>query len=173
MRIALGVIVLTAAVAVSGCSGKGLRELRPPKDGPDDFLVIPSKPLSEPASYAALPPPTPGGSNITDQNPKADAVAALGGKPSAVAASGSAVPSGDAALVTAASRYGVPQDIRASLAAEDAEFRRKEARTANIKLFPVDRYADAYRKQTLDPFAVSAWWRSRGVATPSAPPEEQ
>ena len=173
MRIALGVIVLSAAVAVSGCSKKGLRELQSPLNGPDEFLVMPAKELTQPENYASLPAPTPGGSNITDQNPLGDAVTALGGKPSALAASGRAVPSGDVALVTAASRYGVSQDIRATLAAEDAEFRRKEARTANIKLFPVDRYADAYRKQALDPYDISALWRKRGVATPTSPPEQR
>ena len=173
MRIALGVIVLTAAVAVSGCSNKGLRELRTPKTGPDDFLVLPTKPLSAPDSYAALPAPTPGGANLTDPNPKADAVAALGGKPSALTASGQAVPSGDAALVSAASRYGVPQDIRTTVSAEDAEFLRKKSRSLNIRIFPSDRYADAYEDEVIDPQEVNKWWRRRGVATPAAPPGQQ
>ncbi len=173
MRIALGVIVLSAAAALSGCGKQGLRELQSPANGPDDFLVLPSKRLDAPASYAALPVPTPGGTNLTDATPKADAVAALGGKASAVTASGSAVPSADTALLASAGRYGVQQDIRSTLAAEDADIRRREARTANIKIFPEDRYADAYRKQTLNPFETSAWWRNRGVPTPAAPPEER
>lgn len=173
MRIALGVIVLSAAVALSGCGKKGLRELQSPPNGPDDFLVLPSKPLSAPASYAALPAPTPGGTNLTDATPKADAVAALGGRAPAAAASGSAVPNADAALVASAGRYGVQQDIRATLATEDAALRRREARTASIKIFPEDRYAGAYRKQTLDPFETSLWWRRRGVPTPSSPPEQR
>jgi hypothetical protein len=171
MRIALGVIVLSAAVAVSGCSKKGLREFQTHGTGPDEFLVLPSKPLSAPASYAALPAPTPGGTNLTDQNPAADAVAALGGRPSALTAS--QAPASDTALLTRATRYGVDPEIRGTLYAEDEAFRKRAAITANIKLFPVDRYAEVYEKQAIDPFDVSAAWRRRGVPTPSSPPEQR
>ena len=76
----------------------------------------------------------------------------------------------DGALVTAASRYGVEPDVRATLAAQDAAFRKRENRTARIKLFPVDRYSEAYKREALDPFAVSEAYRANGIATPSSPP---
>lgn len=171
MRIPFGVIVLAGALAVSGCGQKGLRYIQKPGAGPDEFLVLPSKPLSTPQNYSSLPAPTPGGSNRTDANPQADAVAALGGKPSALAAT-NGVPAGDAALVTASSRYGVEPGVRATVSEEDADFRHRNRMTGRIKLFPVDRYEQLYRKQTLDPHATNDQFRRAGVATPSAPPAD-
>ncbi|MCB1365637.1 MAG: DUF3035 domain-containing protein [Rhodobacteraceae bacterium] len=167
MRIPLSVIVL-ALVAVAGCSNKGLRDLRAPGTGPDEFMILPAKPLTQPADYAVLPPPTPGGSNITDQHPDADAVAALGGRPEALNATG--IPASDGALVTAASRNGVEPGVRASLASQDAEFRKRQSRMTRFRLFPVDRYSQAYRKQALDPFRQTQEFRNRGFGTPTSPP---
>ena len=141
MRLTFGVMVLIAATGLSACAKKGLRELDARRNSPDEFLVLPSNPLEAPASYASLPEPTPGGANLTDRNPSAEAVAALGGR---VAPAGG-VPSGDAALVAAASRHGVTQDIRPELAEADAKLRKRNAFLANIKLFRVDRYAEVYR----------------------------
>ncbi|NRB21009.1 MAG: DUF3035 domain-containing protein [Rhodobacteraceae bacterium] len=169
MRIPLGVIFLTTAVALAGCSSTGLRELQQPTTGPDEFLVMPAEPLTAPEDYTALPAPTPGGANLTDQNPQAEAIVALGGNPAALNAGG-AVPSSDGALVTASSRYGVEPDVRASLAAEDAAFRKREHRTAQFKLFSVDRYEEAYKKEAINPFEVSQRFRDSGYITPSAPP---
>ena len=169
MRIPLGVIFLTTAVAVSGCGSKGLRELQQPTTGPDEFLVMPADPLTPPESYTSLPTPTPGGTNLTDQNPQAEAIAALGGNPAALNAGGTA-PSSDGALITASSRYGVDPDVRATLAAEDAAFRKREHRTAQFKLFAVDRYEEAYKKEAINPFEVSQLFRNSGYNTPSAPP---
>ncbi|KIC21039.1 DUF3035 domain-containing protein [Leisingera sp. ANG-Vp] len=171
MRIPFGVIVLAGALAVAGCAQKGLRLIEKPGTGPDEFLVLPSKPLSAPEDYSSLPAPTPGGSNITDPTPQAEAVAALGGNPSALVP-GAGVPSGDAALVTASSRYGVEQGVRETVAEEDAAFRHRNRRVGRIKLFPVDRYEQLYEKQTLDPHAANEQFRRAGVATPSAPPED-
>ncbi|MDE4173871.1 DUF3035 domain-containing protein [Phaeobacter sp. PT47_59] len=169
MRIPLSMIVLVGAVAVAGCSQKGLRDIRKTGTGPDEFLVLPSKPLSEPGDYSSLPTPTPGGTNITDVTPQADAVAALGGKASALVP-GQGVPSADLALVSASSRYGVSPGVRQELAEEDAKFLKRKRITGRIRLFPVDRYEQIYAKQTLDPFDVNDQFRRAGVATPSAPP---
>lgn len=172
MRIPFGVMVLAGALAVSGCAQKGLRVLQKPGTGPDEFLVLPTKPLSTPDNFSSLPAPTPGGSNLTDANPHADAVAALGGKPGALVP-GSGVPSGDAALVTASSRYGVEPGVRGTLAEEDAKFRHRNRHLGRIKIVPVDRYEQLYRKQSIDPFAVSEQFRRAGAATPSSPPEDE
>jgi hypothetical protein len=81
------------------------------------------------------------------------------------------IPAGDSALVTAASRHGVEPGVRESLAAADAKFRKRQRRTGRIKLFPVDRYEQAYRKQALEPFAVTEEFRRSGFGTPTSPPE--
>ena len=169
MRIPMGLIILTTTVALAGCGSKGLRELQQPGAGPDEFLVMPAKPLTPPENYTSLPTPTPGGANLTDQNPQADAVAALGGNPTALNV-GAEIPNSDGALVTASSRYGVDPTVRATLAAEDAAFRKRENRTARFKLFNVDRYEEAYKKQAINPFQINNIFRNAGAGTPSAPP---
>lgn len=169
MRAPLSMTILVAALTVAGCSNQGLRNLRAPGPGPDEFMILPAKPLTAPSDYAFLPAPTPGGSNLTDQNPNADAVAALGGRPAALEP-GAGIPASEGALVTAASRHGVPSNIRTELATEDAKFRKRQARMTRIRLFPVDRYQQAYRKQSLDPFAQTQLFRNRNAATPTSPP---
>ncbi|WP_109465547.1 DUF3035 domain-containing protein [Albibacillus kandeliae] len=168
MRTKLGIMVLTLAVAVSGCAQKGLMDLRQPGDGPDEFMILPTKPLTIPGDTRSLPAPTPGGSNLVDKNPKADAIAALGGRPD----TSTSVPSSDSALVTQASRYGVSGGIRQDLAQQDADYLQKQGRWTRLRLFPVDRYAQIYKRQTLDPFEESKRLRRMGVQTPSSPPEK-
>ena len=166
-------ILMMAVLAVSACSGQdrdiGLRDLRSFSGGPDEFMVLPGKDLQQPADYASLPTPTPGGSNLTDQNPLADGVEALGGRGSALAMT-DGIPSSDAALVSHVSRNGVSGDIRQVLAAEDEEFRRFSSRFTKLKLVKVDRYARAYRKFTLNPSVEAKKWRQFGVLTPTSPP---
>lgn len=167
---AWGGIILIVAVALSGCSKHGLIRLRPEGKSPDEFMIAPVKPLTQPADYAQLPEPTPGGGNLVDVDPEAELVTVLGGNPSALVVQG--VPASDSALVNHASRYGVAGNIRQTLSAEDAEFRRKQSRSlANIKLFPVDRYSQAYKTQALDAQSVVRQMRRRGIQTPSSPPE--
>jgi len=168
MRIATAPIILGSVLLLAACGDKPLHNLDARRNSPDEFLVLPSKPLEAPENYAALPEPTPGGSNRTDRNPQAEAVLALGGRPSS-----SGIPAGDGALVSAASRYGVQGDIRETLAAEDEKQRKRAKIFANIKLFPVDRYAETYERQALDPQDVSTAYRRAGVPTPSAPPEDE
>ena len=169
MRKATGIVILVLAAGIAGCSNKGLMDLRSSTNGPDEFLVLPNKPLEQPREYSSLPQPTPGGGNLIDPNPKADAVAALGGRPSWLDAQG--IPASDSALVTQVSRNGVPRDIRATLAAADAKFRKRQARGTRIRLFPVDRYRQAYRRSALKPFDVTEQFRRSGFQTPTSPPE--
>ena len=75
----LGVIILVLATGLAGCSSKGLRNLRSTGEGPDEFKILPTKPLTMPENYAQLPPPVPGGSNLVDRDPKGEAVAAIVG----------------------------------------------------------------------------------------------
>ena len=160
-------LIILSALMLSACGEPSLRELRNPGEGPDEFIVSPPLPLQEPENYSSLPQPTPGGANITDPRPLDDVATSLGGQRTS---SSAAVPGADAGLVSYASRKGVSPDIRSQLATEDAAFRKRQARFANIKLFPVDRYADAYRRQAINPEAVARAYRRAGVVTPAAPP---
>lgn len=175
MRLPHGMI-LVAILALSACSRPdgdlNLRNLRSLGSGPDEFAVLPSKPLEMPAQLASLPEPTPGGVNLTDQNPLADGVAALGGRPAALVPQG--VAASDAALVQHAARNGTSGDIRMTLAAEDAEFQRRRSRFTQFRIFPdVDRYHEVYSGEMTDPYEELRRFRRMGVATPSAPPPER
>lgn len=164
------VIAVAAMVTLAACGGKGDPQLMNLRSGqePDEFAIVPPKPLEMPESLSELPDPTPGGFNRTDQNPEADAAVALGGKPSAAGG----IPSGDAALYAHAARFGVDGGIRATLASEDLEWRRDKNGRVLERLFNVNVYYKAYRKQRLDQQAELARWRALGVRTSSAPPRK-
>lgn len=164
------VIAVAAMVTLAACGGRGdpqLMNLRTGQ-GPDEFAIVPPKALEMPENLADLPEPTPGGSNRTDQNPEADAAVALGGKPSAAGG----IPSSDAALYAHAARFGVDGGIRATLASEDLDWRRDNNGRILERLFNVNVYYKAYRKQRLDQQAELARWRALGARTPSAPPRK-
>lgn len=160
---------LTAAVLLAGCSTGGqLRNIGGDTEGPDEFAILPTKPLSMPSDLNQLPAPTPGGSNITDPTPVADAVATLGGNPARLAQRG--VGSGDGGLIAYAGRGGVTPGIRQVTATEDAEFRGRRGRRLLENLARTDVYGRAYRGQTLDPWPVFERYRRAGAQVPSAPP---
>jgi len=165
----LGIIMLISAVGVAGCSGKGLRYLPAPAAGPDEFLILPVKPLTAPQDYSVLPAPSPGSSNLVDQNPIGDAAVAMGGRAEATVPGG--IAAADSALVTASSRYGVEPDVRETLAKADVKFRKRQSRMTRVRLLPVDRYEQAYRRQTLEPFPENERYRRAGAGTPTAPPK--
>jgi hypothetical protein len=173
MRMArAGLLLVGGALLVLSACGNADREprlmnLRSSTDGPDEFAILPPKQLELPADLAALPEPTPGGANLTDQNPRADAIAALGGTAQASAG----VPAADAGLVNYTARSGRSPDIRAALAAEDLRYRQRNGGRPLEKLFRVNTYFRAYFRYWLDPYAELAKWRAAGAATPSAPPK--
>ncbi len=173
MQSALVKMAVTAilAVTLSACSQKEprLMNLRSDGTGPDEFSVLPTKPLEQPRDYAALPPPTPGGTNRTDPTPIADVAQALGG--SRAAATNSPLRAGEASLVTAVSRYGVAADIRTTLAAEDLEWRRKHNARLLERLFKVSVYLRAYEKMSLDQYLELERLRALGIWTPAVPPD--
>lgn len=159
--ITLGLVVLT----IAGCAPREPNLVNlPPKEGPDEFAILPTKPLQAPPDFAALPAPTPGGTNLVDPTPRADAVAALGGGREARS-------TGDAALVAHATRFGVAPDIRPALAAEDLEFRRANDGRVLERVFNVNVYFDAYEPLELDQHQELERFRAAGVPTPAAPPE--
>ena len=160
------VLALILATAC-GNTDRPLRDLRSAGGGPDEFAVIPADPLQIPETRA-LPTPTPGGTNLADPTPNADAINALGGSAAAQFAGG--IPAGDAALVTQASRYGVEPDIRAELAAADAAKLNRARRSNLFNPLGRDRYFPAYSRQALDAFAELERLRAAGVAVPTPPP---
>ncbi|MEQ5869934.1 DUF3035 domain-containing protein [Sagittula sp. NFXS13] len=176
MRIAhLTFGMILGAVALAGCSQsrdgvRPLHDLRSNSGEPNEFAIVPNKPLTIPETMAALPTPTPGGGNRTDQTPQADAVAALGGNPARLQA-GDGVGAGDAALVQQATRFGNDPAIRQKLASEDAELRQRKGRLS-WSIVPRDNYGNAYSREALDPYAWLNRYRQAGARTPAAPPVE-
>lgn len=163
------ILCMTLVLTLTACAGgnRGLRDLRSSGGGPDEFRVQPMNPLVMPTDVANLPTPTPGGGNLSDPAPNAEAVAALGGNPNALIATG--IPTRDGALISAASRNGVDPGIRQTLATEDAAFRNRQSRFGFFR--GRNRYFQAYARQALDAYAELQRFRNAGVATPSAPPQ--
>jgi hypothetical protein len=174
MRAKAGVTAI-AVVAMLGLAACGNRD-KPPElmnikatEGPDEFGIVPPKPLEMPESLVELPEPTPGGQNRTDPRPEDDAAIALGGKPQPVAGG---IPSSDAALYAHAGRFGTEAGIRQTLASEDLEWRRDNNGRILERLFNVNVYFKAYRKFWLDQHAELERWRAAGARTPAAPPRK-
>lgn len=168
MRAALA-LAGAAFLGLSACGGSGdpnLIRLRATGNGPDEFSVVPQRPLEMPPSLNELPPPTPGGVNRTEPNPQAQAIVALGGNPNA----GSA---GDRALLTATSRYGTEAAVRTDLAVEDQTFRENNRGRLLNRAFNNTTYYQAYSNETLSPQAEAERWRQQGLRTPVAPPAGQ
>lgn len=167
------ILILVLAMAVSACGGRDrditLSRIKNTGNGPEEFNIVPGKPLQAPDSYRALPAPTPGGTNITDPTPRGDSVAALGGNPAALANTG--IGQADGGLVNYANRFGVVPGIRQTLAREDVEIRRKRGRVNILNIGRNDDYNLAYRRQWLDSNAEATRLRRIGVPTPSYPPE--
>jgi hypothetical protein len=174
MQMVRGTIAF-ALIAVLGLSACGNRNKTPllmnvhsNTSGPDEFTILPGKPLESPGNYAELPQPTPGGSNLTDPTPEADAVAALGGRAGMLQRDGKAGP--DGAIMSHAGRYGISAGIRESLAAEDVEYRRRHDGRLLERLFNVNVYYKAYAPMSLNQYRELVRFRRAGVRTPSVPP---
>ncbi len=162
-------VAMAAMLALAACGSDkvpSLMNLRSSTNGPDEFSILPPKALELPEDLTALPEPTLGGSNLTDPTPIADAIVALGGNPRAAGG----IPAADSALVNHGSRYGVTAGIRETLAAEDLEYRRKNNGRVLERIFNLNVYFRAYKKQSLDQHAELLRWRRAGLRTPSAPP---
>ena len=69
-----------------------------------------------------------------------------------------------------ATRFGVDPSIRDDLAKADLDFRRRNNGRVLERVFNVNVYYKAYRKQSLDQYAELERLRRAGVRTVSAPP---
>lgn len=163
--------VLAGCVVLAACSGGDPELMNIRTETPDEFSVLPTKPLEAPEDYATLPEPTPGGTNLADPTPRADAVAALGGNPDRLTRG--TINAGEQGLLAQATRYGVPADIRETLAAEDLAWRREHNGRLLERMFNVNVYYSSYKPMSLDQHLELERLRRLGVWTPSAPPDPQ
>lgn len=168
-RLILAVVGLAALTACDSSDEPELMNIR--TDTPDEFSILPTKPLEAPESYAALPTPTPGEGNLVDPNPRGDAVAALGGNPARLERGN--INPGEQTLIAYTTRYGVPGDIRAVLAAEDLEWRKSNNGRLLERLFNVNVYYSSYKPMSLDQHMELERLRAKGVWTPTAPPDPE
>ena len=162
--ILLGLVFLTAA----GCSRREnpeLLQLKSTGDGPDEFSIVPNKPLETPENFAYLPPPTAQGTSRAEPQPQKDVFVALGG--SGAVTTTRASESGVLAYTT---RFGRSANIRAELAASDLDYRRRNDALFLERVFNVSKYFDAYSSQSLDQDRELERFRAAGVPTPGAPP---
>ena len=157
--------MLTAVLLISACGGSegGLIRFSPGSDGPDEFSVLPTRPLEMPKDMKALPVPAPGSANLVDPRPLDDAVIALGGRPGAGAT--------DPALLAASGRYGVDPSVRQTLASEDEAFRRSQSPRLLERLFNRSAYDRVYGDQSTSSYQELERWRASQARTPSAPPQ--
>ena len=166
-RVILALCLCFGLAACGGDAEPNLLNIKQPRsEGPDEFAVLPSKPIEIPQDLAALPQPTPGGTNRTDPTPEADLAIALGGNPAVLSRSDA-----DGALRTHVGRFGVDPQIRAELAAADLEFRRKNDGRLLERFFNVNVYFQAYEPFELDQYRELERLRRAGVRTSGVPPE--
>jgi len=163
-------LALALMLGLSACAGSGGRQSLPSanKSGPDEFQVLPGKPLQTPANYTDLPEPTPGAGNLADATPRADAVAALGGNPARLQRSG--IPAADSALLAFTGRFGVVAGIRDLLRGANKGAGRGRGGFSFFGLFSNSRLFSAFSGQALDQYKELERLRAAGIDTPSAPP---
>ncbi len=163
-------LILGTVLLLSACANREPRLLNigASNSGPDEFAVLPGKPLTLPNNLTNLPTPTPGGANITDQTPNANAILALGGNPAGLTRAG--VPASDGALLNHVQRFGVSPDVRRELSQADLALRRRQGALFFMRWLSKNRYFAAYRGQSLDQNRELNRLRAAGVKTPSAPP---
>lgn len=149
-------VLVIAALALGACDNGNPDRL---SRGPDEFAIVPVKPLEMPVT-ADLP--TPGGANRADLTPLADGVAALGGRQTSPDGQ---FPAADGALVTYAARAGLSSDIRSVLAEEDAIFVKRRRRLLGPEL--------PYEEMRLDPYELIDLYRARGYRVPTPPPLDE
>lgn len=156
--------LLVAATALAGCQNRGAAGLlRSAGVGstPDEFMVLPTKPLEMPENMAALPPPIPGAPNRVDHQPQQEAVAGLTGRSALATTNGTAL----------VARAGpVDPNVRTELAAEDVQWRATHHGLFFERMFTRDKAAVVYKPMVLDAPAELERLRRMGVEVPPPPP---
>jgi hypothetical protein len=158
----LGIFVTLFFIAACSSDDARLRDLYDVGTGPEEFAVLPSKPLIIPSNLRELPVPDETVENLADPTPKRDLIEKLGGSIDET----KSAPKKDRDLLNYVSRAGVNSNIREELAEEDRKFLRRMRVLTGVKLFRVDRYNQVYRKMTLSAPKELERWRSLGIRTP-------
>jgi len=163
-RILAAATLLLAATAIAGCQGRGAAGVLRSAGvagTPDEFMVLPTKPLEMPENLAALPPPVPGSPNRVDYRPHQDAVAGLTGRPALATTNATAL----------VARAGpVDPNVRAELASEDAAWRATHHGLFFERMFSRDKAVVVYQQMVLDAPAEIERLRRIGVEVPPPPP---
>ncbi len=162
------VLLILAAVGLSACEETAddrdllTRVMSANTQGPEEFVVVPNKPLTLPEDLASLPLPQPGITSRSEQNPRADAIAALGGRQQRAGT--------DRGLLAALGVTQVDPNIRTTLAREAREFRENNPGLILDRM--MGRMTDPviYRGQLLDPAAEVERLRAAGVRVPQMAP---
>ncbi|NNU79580.1 DUF3035 domain-containing protein [Halovulum dunhuangense] len=168
------VAALIAVAVLAGCGG-GAGDDRTLIDriasssnvAPNEFAVLPQKPLVLPDDLTALPEPVPGATSRADLTPNADALRALSGQDGRAAPIGS-----DNALLATVGAGQARPDIRAVLAAEDAAYREDNRGLPLDRLLGRVTERDIYEDELLDPEAELRRLRAQGVWVPQLPAEQ-
>ena len=174
-RVVKSILTVSMVLSVTACNDNPVfgrnGNFRLKDAGPDEFAVVPTKELELPEDLAVLPEPTPGARNRVDQRPEQDAIVALGGDGDSL--DSNLIRSDEQALVASVSRYGVTGDIRASLAAEDEEFRgKKNGKWIGRTIFPKGHYLRQYKGEALEAYEEHLRLQRLGVRTTSVPQQE-
>lgn len=166
----IGGLALLGALVLAGCAEtEGARSLTlvGRNDGPNEFSLVPARPLQQPQDLTVLPEPTPGGPNRADRAPQAEAIATLGGDQSVLAGP---IPAADRALLANATRFGVDENIRRDLARDDAEYLRQPRGILRRRGVSPEEYLDAYDFMALDQATMNHVSRRVGTRTPGVQP---
>jgi Protein of unknown function (DUF3035) len=166
MRVGRAIAVAALCVAplvLAGCAGGLAGSLRRAgvSQSPDEFMVLPTRPLEMPESFATLPPPKPGTVNRVDYRPHSEAIAGLTGRPAVATASGAAL--------LARTGSGQP-GIRSEVAAEDVTWRQTHHGRLLERIFARDQDDVIYRQMVLDAPAEFERMRASGARVPAATP---
>ena len=162
----LGVI---AVLALAGCADvPDLMKFPNKRNTPNEFTVIPSRPLATPPAGAALPVPQSNAVNLATPSPIDSAIVALGG--TTAAANRTGIPASDTALLATTTRYGTEANIRDVLAAEDIDYRRHNRPQVLAYISGTNWYFTAYNAMSLDQRHEMERLRAIGVRVPVSPP---
>jgi len=164
--------LLAVLLAVAGCDSIGdpLEAIGARVPAPDEFQVMPRKPLEMPAT-AQLPEPSLGAPSPLEPNPRAEAMAALFG-PAAAAGAGTAAPSAsERALLSSANAAAGSGDVRVQL---DKDKSRQAVNTPYVpptlgELITGNAARKVDESELLDPEAEALRLQQQGIATPANP----
>lgn len=163
--------IAALALAVAGCGGDTSDErsivdriTASSFQTPNEFAVLPKKPLVLPDDLDTLPEPAPGTTSLADLTPNADAIAAVGGQ------SNRGAPVASDRALLAATGVGAG-GIRRLLAAEDEEYRAGNPGYLLDRLLGLVGDGEIYSAYVLDAEAELLRLRARGIRVPQLPPE--